>query len=242
VNIKGTAIRSRLEFLRETFGPDGLRTILATFPEEDRWALAAALPNSWIPVELLDRLDLEIVRQGGGLQLARDCGAFSARRNLTGVYEDYLDRAANDPQRLVENLAALHQSFYDEGGMRVRDQERGSCRIELDFAGRAARFRCQVSLGFVEEALRMIDAQDLHVEEAGCQTWGASQCAFVVRWHPDATLRPSVPRGAAGSLFTYVRATGSGRYRRSTAGVAGRPEGRSQPRGTAGRGTGLLKK
>lgn len=197
VNVKGTAVRSRLEFLRETLGPDGLKALLAVFPEEQRWALAAALPASWVPVELVDRLDLEVVRRGGGLQLAREYGAFSARRNLTNVYQAFLDQAAGDPQQLLENLASLHRSFYDEGGMRLRDQQRGSCRIELDFAGRAARFRCQVSLGFVEEALRMIDAEVLQLQEAGCQTRGEARCAFAVRWNPDATMRPSAPATAA---------------------------------------------
>lgn len=196
VNVKGTAVRSRLEFLRETLGLDGLQAVLEAFPEEERWALAAALPSAWVPVELLDRLDLEIVRHGGGLQLASEYGAFSARRHLTNVYEAFFDQAEGEPRRLVEGLAALHRSFYDEGGMRVRDQKRGSCRIELDFAGRAARFRCQVSRGFVEEALRMIEAQDLRVQETGCQTRGDAHCAFAVRWNPDATMRPSVPDAA----------------------------------------------
>lgn len=109
--------------------------------------------------------------------------------------------AEGDPQRLVESLAALHRGFYDAGSMRLRDQKRGSCRIEIDFAGRAARFRCQVGPGFVEEALRMIDAQNLRVQETGCQSRGAARCGFAVRWNPDATLRPSVPATVAGPTF-----------------------------------------
>lgn len=192
MNVKGTAIRSRLEFLRESAGADVLERVLEGLPGDDRRTLEKALPTSWIPVELVDRLDLEIVRRGGGLHLAREYGAFSARRNLTRVYRVFLDQAAGDPQLLLESLVPLHSSFYDEGGMQVRDPERGACRIEIDFAGSVARFRCQVALGFVEEALRMLDVQDLHVQETACQTRGAARCAFAVRWKPDTTIRPAV--------------------------------------------------
>lgn len=211
MNVKGTAIRSRLDFLRETCGPEGLEKVLAALPAEDRRALEGALPTSWIPVELVDRLDLEIVRQGGGLHPAREYGAFSARRNLTRVYKVFLDQAAGDPQLLLQSLVPLHASFYDEGSMCLQDAERGSCGIELDFAGRAARFRCQVSLGFVEQALRMLDVRDLQIQETGCQTRGSARCAFSVRWSPDATLRPAVrATGAPGPrMTTSLRAGGT---------------------------------
>lgn len=195
MNVKGTAIRSRLEFIRGGSGPAALEATLASLPPEDRRALEVALPTSWIPVELVDQLDLEIVRQSGGIGVAREYGAFSARRNLSRVYRLFVDQAGGDPQALLEGLTTLHASFYDQGAMSTVGPEPGRCRVELDFAGHAARFRCQVSLGFVEEALHMLNVAELSVREESCQVRGALRCGFAVRWNPAAVqrARPAVP-------------------------------------------------
>jgi hypothetical protein len=185
VNIKGTAVRARLEFIRGGSGAAGLEATLAALPPEDRRALEVALPTSWIPVELVDRLDVEIAREGGGIAVAREYGGFSARRNLSRVYRLCVDQAGGDPQALLQGLATLHSSFYDEGRMQAVDSEPGCCRVEIDFAGQASRFRCQVALGFTEEALRMLNVRALQVREESCQMRGAPRCGFAVRWRAE---------------------------------------------------------
>jgi hypothetical protein len=207
VHIKGTAIRSRLEFVKAGAGPAGLESTLAALPAEDRHILEVALPTSWIPIEVVDRLDLEIARQSGGIDVAREYGAFSARRNLSRVYKLFIDQAQGDPLSLLEGLASLHSSFYDKGGMRVEDPQTGCCRVQLDFVGAAARFRCQVSRGFLEEALRMLNVGGLQVREESCQVWGAHRCSLAFQWSPVAEPRrsmpaqePGVPRAALGGF------------------------------------------
>lgn len=64
--IKGSVVKSRLAFVEEHSGKDGVAKVLAALSDEDRKALASVLTVKWYPLELGTRLDDAIVRVLGG--------------------------------------------------------------------------------------------------------------------------------------------------------------------------------
>lgn len=184
MRVKGTLVRTRLEFLRERFGPEAPPAVIRALGAPEQRAVQSALPASWIPFALLNSLDGEIVaRFGHGSQeLCRDVGAFTAHRTLASVYRTFVEQAGGDPHRLVEGLASLHSTSYDWGRVRATRLDDSRGQVEVDYAGGASRTNCLASVGFYGEALRQLALKDAKVLERSCQAAGGAVCLYEVAW------------------------------------------------------------
>ena len=60
--VKGSVLKSRLAFVENEFGRDGLEKVMEALEPEDRQALARVLPVAWLDFEVGKRLDDAIVR------------------------------------------------------------------------------------------------------------------------------------------------------------------------------------
>ena len=78
--IKGAVLKSRLAFVQENFGKDGLQRVLASLPEGDQRTLKMLFTSNWYPFEMGKALDDAIVRVfgGGKAQFFERLGAASA--------------------------------------------------------------------------------------------------------------------------------------------------------------------
>ena len=85
--IKGAVLKSRLAFVQDHAGKDGLERVLAAVPEGDRRTLRMLFTSNWYAFELGKRLDDAIVRvlAGGQPEFFERLGAASAEKNLGGV-------------------------------------------------------------------------------------------------------------------------------------------------------------
>jgi hypothetical protein len=84
--IKGSVVKSRLAFVEEHSGKEGVENVLASLSEDDRKALRAVVTVKWYPLDLGTRLDEAIVKVlgGGKPEFFERLGAASAEKNLTG--------------------------------------------------------------------------------------------------------------------------------------------------------------
>ena len=62
MRVKGTSLRTRIEFVRRGFGEAAPEKLLEALSPSDRKAVAAALPGSWIPFSLATRVDETIAQ------------------------------------------------------------------------------------------------------------------------------------------------------------------------------------
>jgi hypothetical protein len=184
MRVKGTMLRTRLDFLRERYGPEAPPAVLGALDAEERRLVQSALPGSWLPFSLVNHIDDEIVRRygDGNAELCRDMGAFSAHRTLATVYRMFVEQAGGEPLRLMEGMSALHSTFYDWGSMRATRSGERRCRVESDYKGGATRANCLAAVGFYGEALRQLAVRGAQVRELGCQALGAPVCLYEVSW------------------------------------------------------------
>ncbi len=132
---------------------------------------------------LRSRIGFLLERFGGGHdELAREFGAFSAKKNLTSLYKIFIEQAQGDPHSLFENLSNLHRSFYDSGSMQALRTGDRTTSIEVDYEGSATRPNCLTAVGFYSTALELIGVTGAGVEERACQAEGAKLCRFEIHW------------------------------------------------------------
>jgi hypothetical protein len=186
--VKGSSIRSKLEFVRERFGEQAERELAKDLAEA---GVPRVLEASWYPYELYDRVLQRIAERhyGGELEQLREVGEFSARHSLAGTYAVYSDLGAYE--RLLERLPALHDRFYNLGSSRVElDEGAHRATLELHGAPRYTETDLQIAAGFYQGAGEAMGCRDIEVE-LELQADGAR---FHIRWRPP--LREGRPTEA----------------------------------------------
>ncbi len=183
---KGSVLKSRFELMRQRGGSEGaVDALLAALSVEEARLARTALSGSWIPFDLVNHFDEQIVaRLGGDLAVCEQIGALSARLNLPTLYHAFVDQSERDPFRLLEHIAMLHTTIYDFGWSRARRLSPSECLMEADYATAATRVNCVGALGFYREALRVIEVEGVTAVEQGCQATGAPLCSIRLAWTP----------------------------------------------------------
>jgi hypothetical protein len=182
VKIKGSVLRSRLAFVEEQAGAEGLERVLARLSAEDREVLSRLLPAGWYPFELGRLVDQAIVEVLGGgdenyfVRLGRD----SATRNLTGVHRAFV--RPGDPHGFLVQSPDIHVFYYDRGH---RTYERTGEKEGVFTTYDAETFStadCLTIVGWHTKALEMCGATGVRIVEEECRARGGQVCRYRVRW------------------------------------------------------------
>ncbi len=180
--IKGSVLKSRLAFVEEHAGRDGLQRVLAALDPATRKELAMVLTVKWYPFEIGERLDAAIVATlgDGKSEVFERLGAASADANLTTLHKQFLS-----PGRPHVFLAKAPQiyGFYYETGSRTYEQT-GECSGVMTTRD-AETFSvpdCLTVMGWYKRALEMCGAQGVSIVEDECRARGGEVCRYRVEW------------------------------------------------------------
>jgi hypothetical protein len=90
--VKGSVLKSRLGFIEDHFGKEGVSRVLGSLAEEDQKALGMILTVKWYPFELGKRLDHAIVQVvgEGRPEFFERLGEASADKNLTTLHLGFM--------------------------------------------------------------------------------------------------------------------------------------------------------
>jgi len=180
--VKGAVLKSRLAFVTEHAGMDGLQAVLASLAAEDRKSIEAVLTIGWCPFELGKKLDDAIVKVvgGGDPQFFRRLGRASADRNLTSLHKAFL--TPGDPHAFLAKAQQIYGLYYQTGR---REYERTGEHSGIVTTRDAETFStpdCLTVIGWYERALEMCGATRPTVVEEECRAQGGKVCRYSVRW------------------------------------------------------------
>ena len=113
--IKGAVLKSRMAFVQEHFGPDGVQRVLASLPEGDQRTLRMLFTSNWYPFDLGKVLDDAIVRVlgGGKPEFFERLGAASAEKNLATIHGGYLTKG--DAHGFLAKSPSFYGLYYEAG-------------------------------------------------------------------------------------------------------------------------------
>ena len=180
--IKGSVVKSRLGFVEEHFGKDGLARVLQALPEDDRRALNMVLTVKWYPLELGIRLDDAIVRTlgNGKPEFFEKLGAASAERNLTTVHKAFV--AKNDPHAFLSRTPAIYAMYYEKGRREYQKTGDNSAVLTTYDAEVFSAPDCLTIVGWHRRALELCGASDVKVVEEECRSRGGNVCRYRLSW------------------------------------------------------------
>ena len=180
--IKGSVIKSRLAFVEEHSGKDGVEKVLAALSAEDRKALTPVIMVKWYPLDLGTRLDDAIVRVlgGGRAEFFERLGAASADKNLATVHSVVV--TAGDPHAFLTRTPAIYSMYYEKGRREYRKTGEKSAVLITHDAEAFSAPDCLTIVGWHRRALEICGARGVRVVEEECRAKGGAVCRYALSW------------------------------------------------------------
>jgi len=179
--VKGTKITSKVAFVRDEYGDEGVENLLASLPEDDRKAVRTALEIGWYPHQLYERLLRAMVDgPGGGDEALLDrIGRHNAERQAGGAYSVYF--RSKKPIEVLEAMVPIHSMLNDPGEMEVEARaDKHLSIVVVEPPGDP--LVCRVARAFYHRSIELCGARSVSVRELECSGKGGERCRFEVRW------------------------------------------------------------
>lgn len=182
-NVKGSALASRLTWVRLEHGPIGLDRVNRVASP----ALAALIAqplrmSSWYPLALFVELNevIDRVFGNGDGAMARALGRYGADANMTTIYR--LFYKLGTVRWVMSRAARLWHMHYDAG--RIELIERGEHEIDLHLIGvpEPSCTHCHSVQGWAERSIELSGGEKVTAEMTSCRRDGAQTCCIAARW------------------------------------------------------------
>jgi hypothetical protein len=178
--VKGTMVQAHLAWAAGQVLDLEPRLPAALSAESRALVASGVLATDWFPFRCLIDLDRAIAALAGGHPdaLFRSLGRHSAAQNLKGAYRAFV---AEDPHRLFERTALLHERFQNFGRSSYERRAERAGRIRVDGCEEYSPVFCESALGFYEGALATLEVQG-RCAETQCACLGDDACVFEMEW------------------------------------------------------------
>ena len=183
MEIKGSILESRLQFVKERFGERAVNDVLAALPAVDQATLRKPLnPAGWYNFQTGKHLDDAIVQVigKGDAHLFEEMGAASAQLNLTGIQKFYLD--PGNPQGFMLRAPLIYHVYYDKGWRDYKPTSPTSGVMTTYEAETYSTTDCMTVMGWYKKALNMCGARNVEIVEEVCRARGGDCCRYLVSW------------------------------------------------------------
>lgn len=184
VNVKGTAIAGRRQYVLRYHGEDKLRAVLAQL--KDRGAAqrleAGVLKSAWYPfslfVDLTETID-RVVGRGDG-RLYRSIAAQTAEDDLSTVYKVFFKFL--QPSYIFGKASQLWSSYYSSGSLKVSERAPGDIEMEVVGFETPHWAHCESVLGWAERSIQLTGVKNVRAEHLECRSKGAPRCRMHLGW------------------------------------------------------------
>lgn len=183
MEIKGSVLESRLQFVKDRFGAKAVDKVLSSLPASDKATLEKPLNSAgWYSFRTGQHLDDAIVRVvgRGDTRVFEQLGAASAQQSLTGIQKFYLD--PGNPQGFMLRAPLIYSVYYDKGWRDYKPTGPSSGVMTTYEAETYSATDCLTVIGWYKEALKMCGARDIEMVEEVCRAKGGDCCRYLVSW------------------------------------------------------------
>ena len=181
MKVKGGALLSRLAFIREQRGEEGVQRVLQRLSDADRKLCSPILVGGWYPFELNARLDEAIAAEMRmGEEVFVLMGEKSAEQNLGGSHRAMLSQG--DPHGLLRRAPQIYQMYYDTGRRTYERLGDKKAVLRTYDAPAFSHHDCLTVIGWHRKAIEMCGATNVRVIETKCRAKGADCCEYVCEW------------------------------------------------------------
>jgi hypothetical protein len=182
MKVKGSALKARMQYVREHGGDPATERLLAALSSEAR-ALATDgfLPNEWYPyavfVELCEAIDR--LHGKGDQELCYELGRYACEANLPTLYRIFFK--IGSIQFIIRRAALAWRVTYDTGDLKILEEGPNHVVAEIQGVPHPSRAHCLSVRGWMVRAGEISGAKHVDTEEK-CRALGHPACQFRMTW------------------------------------------------------------
>ena len=180
--IKGAVLKSRLAFVEEVAGKEGVARVLAALPPGDQRTLKMIFTSNWYPFPLGRALDEAIVQAlgQGRTDFFERLGEASAEKNLTTVHAGYLTKG--DGHAFLAKSPSFYSLYYETGRREYTPVGPKQGVFTTYDAETFSAPDCLTVVGWYRKALEMCGVKGVKIVEEECRAKGGKVCRYRVTW------------------------------------------------------------
>jgi hypothetical protein len=180
--IKGAVLKSRLAFVEQHAGKEGVEQVLQSLPPADQRTLKMVFTSNWYPFSLGTALDEAIVREigAGDPTFFERLGEASAESNLGGIHSGYLTKG--DAHAFLAKAPSIYSLYYESGRREYQPVGPNEGVLTTIDAASFSVPDCQTVIGWHRKALEMCGMKGVQIVEEECRAKGGVVCRYRVRW------------------------------------------------------------
>lgn len=183
MEIKGTAVKTIPDFVKENFTPRYAEWV-CSLPEKSREIATSVKSSVWYSmtdggVELTKKVG-EIFYQGNFKKGAIELGKYSADVALHGIYKLYVKFSS--PGHIISRASRVFSAYYTPSKMEVAEHRAKSVKLimtEFDQPSDVIEYRIA---GWIERALEISGCEGIVVNIPESFTKGHSRTVFYCSW------------------------------------------------------------
>lgn len=183
MRIKGSALRSTMNYLREHFRPEEVQKVMEALPSDARAELEKPiLVSSWYEADLLFVVMNKMVTELKQVPeiLFPKMGVQSCDDGMNTVYKIFFKMGA--PSYMLKFTTQVWSNYYSEGKMRVLASASDSAHVRLEGAQFPDRAMCLRITGWLRRALELTGAEVTSLTHSACTFEKAPFCEWKASW------------------------------------------------------------
>lgn len=185
VNVKGTAIAGRRQYVMRHHGEDKLRAVLAQLKDREaahRIETGGVLKSTWYPfslfIDLTETID-RVIGKGDG-RLYRAMAAQTAEDDLSTVYKVFFKFL--QPLYIFNKASQVWTSYYTSGKLQTTQLAPATVELEIVNFETPHWAHCESVLGWAERSIQLTGVKNVRAEHVECRGKGAAHCRMRVFW------------------------------------------------------------
>lgn len=183
VHVKGSAVTSRVRYVRDHFGEAAYRRLRDALSAPHRELLdRGVLPHAWVPYDLFIGINVEADRMfgKGDLALCFEMAKFGAEVNLPTLYRIFY--RLNSPKFVFTKATRLWEVHYDSGRLVSLEDGPTSVRLRIEDFAEPHPAHCLSVRGWAVRSVEMSGAVLTGHAEELCRTRGDAACEMRIVW------------------------------------------------------------
>jgi hypothetical protein len=183
MNVKGSALRSTMNYLREHFSDEQVRRVLAKLPPAHQDIVEKPiLISKWFDSDILTTLMRTMSAELGQPSeiLFHRLGRQSCDDGLNTVYRIFFK--IGSPSYLLKFVAQVWRNYYSDGKMEVVSRTDSSVHIRLLECAFPDPGMCLRLSGWMERSLEISGAKNINFSHCSCVHLGGASCEWKASW------------------------------------------------------------
>jgi len=181
--VKGITLDSFPDYIGKRFGKGEVAAFASTLTEEAGQVIRRGpVKSTWYSRAIYFEIITNFAKRYGGdnpSKLMRDLSAFTAERDLNGIYRFFLKFGY--PGFVLGQSAILWKNYFDGGVMEVVRKEKNRMLVRLTDDIYLPN-TCDLIIGYGERATSLSGGKDAKVEHPACKHRGGACCDFEASW------------------------------------------------------------